>query len=227
MPETKAIYTLNIGMNYAPEICALTYPLFREYAAKIGADFVIIDERQFLEWPIVYEKLQIHKRGRAYDWNIYFDSDCLIHPDLFDLTEAILKDTILQNSQDYAGNRFVYDEYFRRDGRHIGACNWFTVASKWCLDLWKPLDDLTLEEAVKRIHIISAEKKAGIENEHLIDDFVLSRNIARYGLKQQTFSQLLVALNRQMDEYFWHTYTFTIEEKVKGMQETLARWGLI
>jgi hypothetical protein len=30
-PIKKTIYTLNIG-DYAPEICALTYPLMRAYA---------------------------------------------------------------------------------------------------------------------------------------------------------------------------------------------------
>ena len=59
-PLRKTIYTVNIG-DYAPEICALTYPLMQAYARKIGADFHVIRERKFPAWPVVYEKLQVHE----------------------------------------------------------------------------------------------------------------------------------------------------------------------
>src|SRR5271168_5376308 len=70
----KTIYTLNVG-GYAPEICALTYPLLQAYARKIGADFHVIRDRKFPDWPVVYEKLQIHVLGKEHgdDWNIYID----------------------------------------------------------------------------------------------------------------------------------------------------------
>jgi lipopolysaccharide biosynthesis glycosyltransferase len=223
----KAVFTLNIDGNYSPEICALTRPFLEGYARRIGAKFIEITKREFPEWPVVYEKLQIHDLGRDYDWSIYFDSDTLVHPDLFDITEVIGRDTVLQNAQDMAGNRLVYDDYFRRDGRHIGACNWFTVASNWCLDLWKPLDDLTPAEAIQRIHAVRAEQKVGIANEHLIDDFVLSRNIARYGLKHQTFQKLITRLERPSDEYFWHIYTMTEAQKIVAIKETLERWEAV
>ena len=94
-PVKKTIYTLNIG-DYAPEICALTYPLIQAYARKIGADFHVIRERKFPEWPIVYEKLQIYELGRKHgnDWNIFVDSDTLINPEMFDVTEHLHKDTV-------------------------------------------------------------------------------------------------------------------------------------
>ena len=221
----KALFTLNID-DYAPEICALTYPLLQRYASRIGADFNIISKRKFPDWPVVYEKLQIHELGRAYDWNIFFDSDCLVHPELFDITEILPRDTVLQHAKDFALNRFDYDEYFRRDGRHIGACNWFTVASNWCLDLWKPLDDLTLGEAVARIHPVVIEKRVGIPSAHLIDDYVLSRNIARFGLKHKTFQGWLVELGRAADEYFLHCYTLPEEQKLTVMKDVLTRWNL-
>jgi hypothetical protein len=76
-----------------------------------------------------------------------------------------------------AGVRWSYDQYFRRDGRHIGSCNWFTVASDWCLDLWRPLDDLTLDEALANINITIGERNSRLcGTEHLIDDYTLSRN---------------------------------------------------
>src|ERR1700723_715863 len=131
-PIRKTLYTLNID-NYAPEICALTYPLMKNYARKIGAEFCIIDTRLFPEWPAVYEKLQIHQmaRGEGFmdptgawvtkdppDWNIFVDSDALISPEFFDVTEQLSKDTVLHNGRDMGGIRWKYDEYFRRDGRN-------------------------------------------------------------------------------------------------------------
>ncbi len=54
------------------------------------------------------------------------------------------------------------------------------MASNWCLDLWRPLDDLTFEEAVQNINITIGERNSGFcTADHLIDDYTLSRNIAR------------------------------------------------
>lgn len=221
----KTLYTLNID-NYAPEICALTYPLLKHFAAKCGADFQVITERRFPEMPVTFEKLQIFERGRENDWNIYFDSDALVHPDTFDPTEHLSWDTVMHNGRDMAGNRFRYDDYFRRDGRHIGSGNWFTVGSRWCLDLWRPPEDLTLAEMIARIQPTAGEVRAGISPDHLIDDFILSRNIARYGLKYVTYMGLSKKLERESDEYFWHHYTVPIPEKLRLMREVLHRWGL-
>jgi hypothetical protein len=221
----KAVFTLNVN-DYEPDIRALTYPLLQRYANRIGADFIVISERRFPDFPAVYEKLQIHELGRPYDWNVFFDSDALVHPDLFDITDLLSKDTVLQNSKDFAPNRFTYDEYFRRDGRHIGACNWFTVASNWCLDLWRPLDDLTLQEAVARIQPIAYEQQRKIDASHLIDDYVLSRNIARFGLKHKTFESLLGDIGRPTHEYFWHDYTIPASEKLARITQIIQNWRL-
>lgn len=221
----KTLWTLNIG-DYAPEIVALTYPLMRRYAAKIDADFQIITERRFPDWPVVYEKLQIHQLGRGNDWNLYVDGDALVHPDLFDITEVLPRDTVLHNGRDVAGNRWRYDRYFRRDGRHIGSCNWFTVASDWCLDLWEPLHDLTYQDAVANITLVHSEQASGVMDPgHLIDDYTLSRNIARYGLKFET----LIDLKQQIGDggdYLWHIYTDPVPLKLLKMVEVLANWNI-
>lgn len=221
----KTVFTLNIG-NYEPEITALTYPFLQAYAEKIGADFHIITERKFPDFPPVYEKLQIFELGRDNDWNIYFDSDALVHPDLFDVTNHLPKDTVLHWGNDMAGNRWRYDKYFQRDGRHIGSGNWFTVASDWCLDLWRPLDDLTLEEAVKNIFPTVAERNTGIEPAHLIDDYVLSRNIARYGLKFKGFKAIQKELGSDSEVYFFHNYFLLPEQKVARIREQIEIWEL-
>lgn len=221
---TKAIWTLNVD-NYEPRVTAYTYPLLKAYARKIGADFRVIDRRCWPALPPVYEKLQLHTLGREYDWNIYIDSDALVHPDFFDPTEHLSKDTVAHNGSDLASIRWQYDDYFRRDGRHIGSCNWFTVASNWCLDIWKPLEDLSYDQAVTHIHPTLNERNTVITREHLIDDYVLSRNIARYGLKFTTIEDLLRQIKRPSG-FLWHLYTIPAVEKVEQLKITLQAWGL-
>lgn len=141
----KTIFTVRVD-NYAPEICELTYPLIKAWAHKIGAQFHVIRERKFPDWPPVYEKLQIYQiaQDMQNDWNIYLDSDALVHPDTFDITEHLSRDTVCHNGNDMAGCRWRYDRFFQRDGRHIGSCNWLAIASDLCIELWKPLDDFNL-----------------------------------------------------------------------------------
>jgi hypothetical protein len=229
-PIKKTLYTVNIG-DYAPEICALTYPLFQAFAKKIGAEFRVIRERQFPDWPVVYEKLQIHQLGRqdGNDWNICVDGDTLIHPEMFDPTEHLHKDTVCHNGTDMAGIRWKYDHYFRRDGRHIGSCNWFTIASDWCLDLWRPLDDLSLEEALANINITLSEMNSGYcATQHLIDDYTLSRNIARFGLKVKTMIEIYGQLGFKNGQghpaspFMYHKYTISNEQKAREMLALLS-----
>lgn len=223
----KTIFTLNVN-GYPSEITDLTYPLIRAYAEKIGADFFIISERRFPEFPIVYEKLQIYELAQQMgnDWNIYIDSDALVHPETIDFTLHLNKDTVAHNGCDMANVRWKYDRFFRRDGRNIGSCNWFTIASDLCIELWKPLDDLTLEEALKNIQPTVEEVNTIITKEHLIDDYVLSRNIAKYGLKFVTLKRIVTDVGLPNSEFFWHLYTVGTEEKTKQMKKVLENWKI-
>jgi hypothetical protein len=222
----KTIYLLNID-DYAPEITALTYPLIERYAQKIGARIHMITTRRWPQYAPVYEKLQIYDLAREHDndWSIYIDSDAIVHPDVFDVTECLAMDTVAHNGADIAGNRWRYDDYFRRDGRHIGSCNWLTFASRWCVDLWRPPDDMTYEQALENIFPIQSELNSVITREHLVDDYLLSRNIARFGLKFTTVTALQEKLNDH-GVYFWHQYTMTKAEKVEAMQQVLKDWKL-
>lgn len=231
----KTIYLLNIG-DYAPDLTRLTYPTIYDYATKIGAEVETIFERKFHRWPLTYEKLQIHDlaKTRGDDWAMYIDSDTLIHPELPDVTELIPRDTICHNALDWAPIRWTLDNYFRRDGRMIGSANWFALASSWCLDLWRPLDDLTPEEAIANINLTMPERKY-MKPEHLIDDYALSRNIARFGLKVTTLSKLwsdggLIVPGPEGrpigPEFFWHEYTMDLETKIKSVKETMEKWGI-
>jgi hypothetical protein len=219
----KTLYTLAID-DYAPEICALTFPLMRRWADKIGAHFQVIKERKFPDYPVTYEKLQIYQLGQeaGNDWCIFLDADAVIHPDTLDITEHLPKDSVLHNAVDVASNRWTYDRFFRRDGRHIGSCNWFTIASDWCIDLWKPIDDLTLAQTLDNIHVIQLEAQAGITRDHLIDDYTLSRNIARFGLKVMTFNDIRKKVGQEQVGYLWHQYMISNEEKLNRMTELLS-----
>jgi hypothetical protein len=236
-PMRKTLWTLNIG-NYAPELCELTYPLLLAYARKIGADFQIINERRFPEMPVTYEKLQIFYLGRGNDWNVYIDSDAVIFPDMFDVTERIPKNTVAHYGRDHCINRFKSNAYFRRDGRNIGSCNWFAVASDWCIDLWHPIsstsvtgrsiavmhDDVSLTEALDAIRPIVIERQAGLTPDHLIDDYTLSLNIARYGLKFTTVLDIMREANDQA-MYAWHTHRMPVQKKLEQIRQGLGPKG--
>lgn len=215
-------------MQFSPEICQRTYPLLRLFAEKCDADFEIITERKFSSMPVTYEKFQIWWRAqeRADDWSIFFDSDSLVHPDTPDPTELIGKDTVMHNGMDFANNRFKYDNCFRRDGRNIGSGTWFCVCSDWTLDLWHPLEDVTLEHCLQSIQPTLFERSRGVTREHLIDDYLVSRNIARYGLKFTSFIDLQKKLGRERDFYFWHQYAMPLDEKIRQMDEVLKGWNL-
>lgn len=222
----KALWTLNLGLKYAPEITALTYPWMERYAKKCGMDFRIITDAKWPDLPPVYEKLQLYTLGRQYDWNLYVDSDALIHPDFVDLTEFLPRDTVLHYGCDFGPNRFRSDEYFRRSGRCIGSCNWFTIASSDCLDLWHPLDDISYEQALRNIFPTTNERTFGMEPSHLIDDYTLSRNIARYGLKATTVADQLSRFGHGKEQYLWHEYVTSIPDKVLHCKNMIYRWGI-
>lgn len=224
----KAIFTLNVD-NYAPEVTELTFPLLNAYAEKIGAHFHIITERKWPHFPPVYEKLQIYQLAQEMenDWNLYIDADALVSPTTPDLTTLLPKDTVLHNGNDFASIRWRYDRFFLRDGRHIGSCNWFTMASDWCIELWKPLDDLTLSEATANIFPIPSEHNSGVmDPSHLIDDYTLSRNIAKYGLKFKTFIDIQNERYGHMGNFLWHIYAAPNEQKVVEMHKVLKAWGV-
>lgn len=227
----KVIYTLNIG-DYEPEIRGLTRPYLEMYSRKIGAEIKEITERKFPEWPVTYEKLQLHELAKDADWTLYIDSDALIHPDMVDFTEIIHKDTVLFYGKDFVGTRWRYDKYFRRDGRGISACSWFVLCSDWTTDLWRPHDDLTPEQAINNIWPVQGEANfAKYMGEtprqyatHLVDDYSLSRNIARFGLKHLTSQQVGEQLRMNLNPYFAHIYLDDPKTKAEFLADEMMKW---
>ncbi len=55
----KLIATLNV--NYSKEITDITYPYIESYAKKIDADFKVISERKFHNFPVNIEKFELYE----------------------------------------------------------------------------------------------------------------------------------------------------------------------
>jgi hypothetical protein len=156
-------------------MCDITLPNLKAYADRLRADFRVITERKFPDWPVVCEKQQIYELGREYDWNISIDADMLVHPHIDDFTEW--------HPASNVGNWWYYDirhffhvesdSYFIRDGRYYGIVECLVATSKHTHDLWEPLPG-TFEEW----------KKVFKHPEHWrMGEYTLSRNLAKYGLK--------------------------------------------
>jgi len=221
----KTVYTLCVN-NYEPEITALTFPLMKEYAEKIGAKFYIIDEIKFPEAPcLACEKFQIPELAEQFgdDWSIFFDADTLVHPDMFDPTTVLNKDTTMSNGSDFSPNRFTANKYFLRDGRFIGKGNWFAVVSDWCRDYWNHDDGFDFAD---QIFPILPEINFGIDAEHLVDDYMVSRNIARFGLKHVLLPDMKKDYEKMHEGLLYHQYLHTPEQKVIQMNKVMQSWGL-
>lgn len=219
----KQLYTMNIG-NYNPDITAITYPLLKHYAKKIGAEFCEITERKFPDYPIMYEKTQLFELSKGNDWTIYLDADAIVSPDCFDITEFLPRDTVLHWGLDPANNRWQFDEYFRRDGRNVGTAGWLTVASDWTRDVWTP-SDLLPADMISRINPTNNERAFGYKPTHFVDEFNTSRNLARYGLKVTRLSQLQESKGIR-GEYFWHAYCIPEYMKIMEMRAVIEHLKL-
>lgn len=224
----KTIYTLNTN-NFAPkEITDITYPLLKHYAYKIGADFVEIKERKFPEWTPTYEKCQVYQLGQEAqnDWNIFIDYDALVHPDTPDVTSHLPREMCAHNGSDMNSIRWKDNRFFQRDGRRVGSASWLCIASDWTIELFKPMEDMTPEETYAQIFPVSHELQSGVEPRRLIEDYVFSYNIAKYGLKFDTVIDIFKRLNVGQANWLWHIYAVPFEEKIVQMRNIIRMWGL-
>ena len=70
------------------------------------------------------------------------------------------------------------------------------------------------------------ERNNHIEALHLVDDYTLSRNIARFGLKFKTFQQIQKDLAKDGEVYFFHNYLLVQEQKEAKIIEQIKTWDL-
>lgn len=171
--STKCIHVL-ATQEYAPEIREITMPTIRAYADRIGADFNLISERKFPDFPINYERLQIYESGVGYEWNINIDADMVLGKDLPDLTvnapPGVVRVVMAYDAPLYFN--LEGNIYFERDGRYKGLVDAFVMTHRITHDLWQPLPGTA--EDYKYIF------KDG--NLRRISEFCLSQNMAKFGL---------------------------------------------
>ena len=209
----KTLYTVCVD-NYFPELMTYTFPNLKQYAKKIGADFHVITERKFPEFPPPYEKVQIYELGKENDWNILVDADLLLHPDFEDIT--LMDPRYIHFHAGYeALDIFTPDHYFLRDGRNRGITTNLMFVSRLCHDIWTPLEfgwDI-------------AKTKTG--RLHIIDEYCISRNMAKFGIGYDGVcfskeSQYLIEHFGMMDRS-----EETIKELLKQAEITASKWNSV
>lgn len=168
-PVAKNVFVLRVN-NYRPDLCALTLPTIQAWAKKIGANYREITHRVYPEWPVTYEKIQVHALGADAAWNYLVDADFMLHPDLPDFTAVVKPDMVGIHYGFDADRYFTPDIYFQRCGHNQAIAGGFVLTSHLTHDLWTPLE-FGVEEARKRVR-----------RQHCMDEYCISRNLARFGL---------------------------------------------
>jgi hypothetical protein len=192
----KIIYTMVIN-DYASEIVEITRPALEHWAKKIDAEIKVISKRKFLDKPVTYEKFQLYEMAKKdpADWHIFVDADAYIKNDFLDITELVPKTNVIVAKGGSGNPRFRTDNYMRRYGHHIDVGSWFFALSDWTLDAFKPphlqSGEPSVEELIDNIFPQTHELNGPVPviPSHLIDDYVLCRNIAKYGIKVTYISE--------------------------------------
>jgi hypothetical protein len=176
IPQKRRVHVLLMD-NYFPELCALTLPTIEAWAKRSNAEVNYITKRRWPEWPLLTEKLQVWYDGADCDWNVMIDADVLVHPETPDLfAQHLPADHVIAKDAYNAHRQFNInnDIYFLRDGRDLGLSSCVVMTSRWCHDLWRPLpEEMDLETACANI----------IQERKCIDEYSISRNMARFGFK--------------------------------------------
>jgi hypothetical protein len=218
--------------EWQPAIRQYTFPLFKHYAKKINADFLVINDRKFPpHYPLCYERFQLYEISKGYDWIIQFDADVLLHPDTPDFTRHISKDTVVVSQPGLASMSYHMDEYFLRDRRDLGIGVFVTVTSDWTRDFWKPPEDLTPEEAMSKCTPKVMEwRERQLYNDHIVLDYIVSRNVAKFGLNVLSIQDLFDALVKKrychvdyIDGYIMHNASLQNHNKIKHIETYLNK----
>ena len=218
----KLIHVVNIN-DFFPELFALTYPTIKSYAERNGYMINMITERKFPDYPINYEKMQVYEDGKDAVVNILCDADMLIHPEFPEVTKFLKRDSIAFNDNYNISRKYHVDRirYFMRDGRDVGIATNFVVSSDWTHDVWEPLSisQKDIEELAKKENTDTG----GAEGRgwgHYADEFALSYNMAKYGLKYTG-----VTWEDWMRPWLIHTGTGDKNKALQIARTTLEEWS--
>ena len=218
----KLIHVVNIN-DFFPDLFALTYPTIRSYAERNGYMINMITERKFPDYPINYEKMQVYEDGKDAEVNILCDADMLIHPQFPDVTEFLKRDSIAFNDNYNISWKYHVDRirYFMRDGRDVGIATNFVVSSDWTHDVWEPLSlsQKDIEDLAKKENTDTGGAD-GRGWGHYADEFALSYNMAKYGLKYTG-----VTWEDWMRPWLVHTGTGDKNEALQIARDTLEKWS--
>ena len=218
----KLIHVVNIN-DFFPELFALTYPTIRSYAERNGYMINMITERKFPDYPINYEKMQVYEDGKNAEVNILCDADMLIHPEFPEVTEFLKRDSIAFNDNYNISWKYHVDriKYFMRDARDVGIATNFVVSSDWTHDVWEPLSlsQKDIEDLAKKENTDTGGAD-GRGWGHYADEFALSYNMAKYGLKYTG-----VTWEDWMRPWLIHTGTGDKNEALHMARQTLEQWS--
>ena len=151
VPKNKVlVITLGTGVEFS-EILSLNRSI-KEYAERIGADYVELTNKTQLWWG--YEKFRVYEYAQQYDYTIYIDADCVVSancPNLVDLlgeSEVLIFDDWpdLHYKADWMvtateEKSAVYESQGLPFDTEIPAKCWNTgvvVCHKESADIWKP-----------------------------------------------------------------------------------------
>ena len=219
----KLIHVVNIN-DFFPELFALTYPTIRSYAERNGYMINMITERKFPDYPINYEKMQVYEDGKDAEVNILCDADMLIHPEFPEVTKFLKRDSIAFNDNYNISWKYHVDRirYFMRDGRDVGIATNFVVSSDWTHDVWEPLSlsHKDIEDLAKKENTESENDPSQRGWGHYADEFALSYNMAKYGLKYTG-----VTWEDWMRPWLIHTGTGDKNEALQIARQTLEEWS--
>ena len=208
----KIIHILNID-NFFPELFELCFPTVERYAKKHGYDINVITERKFPEWHINYEKMQVWEDGKDADVNVLMDADVLVHPMMKDFAFIVPPTLIGFNDNYFMRTKFRvknsnHELAFLRDQRNIGVASNLVVAHKATHCVFEPLD-ITPEEG----------REMCLVREGDIDEYTISYNMAKYGLKYCG-----ITWEDWMRNFLVHTGTGDKEIAVRIAKSTLEKW---
>lgn len=116
----RAVVTLCIGKEYG--LGKLTHPLLADYAKKIGADFIVIDQEKLKLGYLHYEKYQIYDLLERYERIIYLDTDVIVTPEcpnLFDIVPPEQFGAFLVSNHSY-----FHDGAIKDIQCELGNINW-------------------------------------------------------------------------------------------------------
>ena len=220
----KLIHVLNIN-DFFPELFALTFPTIQSYAQKHGFQINLITERKFPDYPINYEKMQVFRDGMGATLNMLCDADMLIHPEFPDVEQIVNPKTVAFNDNYNISQKYRTEKipYFVRDGRDVGIATNFVVTSNITHDLWEPLP--LSPQQICDLAVPNNDRREDEWNRgwgHYADEFALSFNLAKYGLKYQG-----ICPEDWQRPYLIHVGTGDTEKSLRIARETVAKWATL